>query len=126
MHGYAGKLLEVDLTSGVCSGLHLEENRIRKFIGGSSLAASLYLEKYNLDADPLAPESPLMIMTGPMVASGFPGSSRFAVAAKSPQTGIWGESACGGTFGPELKRRFFVQPEGLVEPHVECQNSGSN
>ena len=107
MHGYAGKLLEVDLTKGVCSGFPLEENRLKKFIGGSSLAASFYLEKYNLHADPLSPESPLMIMTGPMVGSGFPGSSRFAVAAKSPQTGIWGESACGGTFGPELKRAGF-------------------
>ncbi|MGC1404927.1 MAG: aldehyde ferredoxin oxidoreductase family protein [Thermodesulfobacteriota bacterium] len=111
MHGYAGQFLEVDLTNGVCSSFHLEENRLRKFIGGSSLAASLYLEKYNLDADPLAPESPLMIMTGPLVASGFPGSSRFVVTAKSPQTGIWGESACGGTFGPELKRAGF---DGII------------
>jgi len=45
-----------------------------------------------------------MLMNGPMVGSGFPGSSRFAMAAKSPQTGIWGEAACGGNFGPELKR----------------------
>ncbi len=111
MHGYAGKVLEVDLTKGVCSSFPLEEKRLKKFIGGSSLAASFYLEKYNLDADPLSPESPLMIMTGPLVASGFPGSSRFAVAAKSPQTGIWGESACGGTFGPELKRAGF---DGII------------
>lgn len=111
MHGYAGQILEVDLTNGVCSNLHLEVNRLKKFIGGSSLAASFYLEKYNLEAAPLAPESPLMIMTGPLVGSGFPGSSRFAVTAKSPQTGIWGESACGGTFGPELKRAGF---DGII------------
>ncbi len=43
-------------------------------------------------------------MTGPLVGSGFPGSSRFTVCAKSPLTGIWGESSCGGNFGPELKR----------------------
>ncbi len=111
MHGYTGKLLKVDLTNGVCSDFPLEENRLKKFIGGSSLAASIYLEKFNLNADPLSPESPLMIMTGPMVGSGFPGSSRFAVAAKSPQTGIWGESACGGSFGPELKRAGF---DGII------------
>jgi len=111
MNGYAGKFLGVDLTQRACSSFTLEENRLKKFIGGSSLAASLYLEKYNLDADPLATESPLMIMTGPLVASGFPGSSRFAVAAKSPQTGIWGEAACGGTFGPELKRAGF---DGII------------
>ncbi len=111
MNGYAGRFLNVDLTAGICSSFTLADTWLKKFIGGSSLAASLYLEKFNLHADPLAPENPLMIMTGPLVASGFPGSSRFAVAAKSPQTGIWGEAACGGTFGPELKRAGY---DGIV------------
>lgn len=111
MNGYAGKFLEVDLTKGTCSSFTIEAARLRKFIGGSFLAASLYLEKYNLHADPLAPESPLMVMNGPLVGSGFPGSSRFAVAAKSPQTGIWGEAACGGNFGPALKRAGF---DGII------------
>ena len=104
MTGYAGKFLEVDLTKGTCSSLTIEESKLKKFIGGSCLAASLYLEKYNIQADPLAPESPLMVINGPMVGSGFPGTSRFAVTAKSPQTGIWGEAACGGNFGPELSK----------------------
>jgi aldehyde:ferredoxin oxidoreductase len=110
-NGYAGKFLQVDLTNGVCSDFTIKEERLKKFIGGSSLAASLYLEKFNIDADPLSPENPLMVMNGPMVGSGFPGSSRFAMAAKSPQTGIWGEAACGGNFGPELKRTGY---DGIV------------
>jgi aldehyde:ferredoxin oxidoreductase len=111
MNGYAGKFLEVDLTKGTCSSFTIAEARLKKFIGGSSLAAALYLEKYNLHTDPLAPENPLMVMNGPMVGSGFPGTSRFAVTAKSPQTGIWGEAACGGNFGPELKRAGF---DGII------------
>jgi aldehyde:ferredoxin oxidoreductase len=111
MNGYAGKFLEVDLTKGVSKSFSIETARLRKFIGGSSLAASLYLERYNLNADPLSAESPLMVMNGPLVGSGFPGSSRFAVVAKSPQTGIWGEAACGGNFGPELKRAGF---DGII------------
>jgi len=111
MNGYAGKFLEVDLTKGTCSSLTIEEAKLKKYIGGSCLAASLFLEKYNIQADPLAPESPLMVMNGPMVGSGFPGTSRFAVAAKSPQTGIWGEAACGGNFGPELKKAGF---DGII------------
>jgi aldehyde:ferredoxin oxidoreductase len=111
MNGYTGKFLKVDLTTGSCRDFTVDEARLKKFIGGSSLAASLYLEKFNLHADPLAEESPLMVMNGPMVGSGFPGTSRFAVAAKSPQTGIWGEAACGGNFGPELKKAGF---DGIV------------
>ena len=110
-NGYAGRFLHVDLTNGRCSPFTVEEDRLRKFIGGSSLGAKLFLDGYPLDADPLAPESPLMVMTGPMVGSGFPGTSRFAVCAKSPLTGIWGESACGGNFGPELKKAGY---DGIV------------
>lgn len=110
-NGYAGKFLQIDLTDGVCSTFTLPEERLKKFIGGSCLAASLYLERYNINADPLSPENPLMVMNGPLVGSGFVGSSRFAMIAKSPQTGIWGEAACGGNFGPELKRCGF---DGII------------
>jgi aldehyde:ferredoxin oxidoreductase len=109
--GYAGRFLRVDLTEGRITDFAVEDPLLRKFIGGSALGAKLFLDGHPLDADPLAPENPLMVMTGPLVGSGFPGSSRFAVCAKSPLTGIWGESACGGTFGPELKRAGF---DGIV------------
>jgi aldehyde:ferredoxin oxidoreductase len=108
---YAGRYLNVDLTEARCSDFVIDDQLHRKFIGGSSLGAKLFLDGYPLSADPLAPESPLMVMAGPMVASGFPGTSRFAVCAKSPLTGIWGEAACGGTFGPELKRAGY---DGIV------------
>ena len=58
-NGYAGKFLQVDLTGGVFSCFTIEEERLKNFIGGSSLAASLYLERYNLQADPLSAENPL-------------------------------------------------------------------
>lgn len=106
-NGYAGRLLRVDLTGGRCSSFTVDGEELRKFIGGSALGAKIYLDGFPLEAEPLEPDSPLMVMTGPMVGSGFPGSSRFAVCAKSPLTGIWGESACGGTFGPELKRAGY-------------------
>jgi len=109
--GYVGRHLRVDLSDGRCSDFTIEEGLLRTFIGGSALGATLFLDRYPLDADPLSPESPLMVMTGPMVGSGFPGTSRFAVCAKSPLTGIWGESACGGTFGPELKKAGY---DGII------------
>jgi aldehyde:ferredoxin oxidoreductase len=109
--GYVGRHLQVNLMDGRCSDFTIEEELLRKFIGGSALGAKLFLDRYPLDVDPLSPESPFMVMTGPMVGSGFPGTSRFAVCAKSPLTRIWGESACGGTFGPELKKAGY---DGIV------------
>ena len=110
-NGYAGRYLRVDLSDGRCSDFTIGEDLLRGFIGGSALGAKLFLDGYPLAADPLSPESPLMVLTGPMVGICFPGTSRFAVCARSPLTGIWGESACGGTFGPELKRAGY---DGIV------------
>jgi aldehyde:ferredoxin oxidoreductase len=110
-NGHAGKFLHVNLKDASCSDFILDDATLQKYMGGSCLAAKLFLDKYPVNLDPLAPESPLMIMTGPMVGSGFPGTSRFIVSAKSPQTGIWGESACGGTFSPDLKRAGY---DGIV------------
>jgi len=120
MKGYAGRYLRVDLKEGSCSDFTINDSLLRQFIGGSALGAKLYFDGYPLTADPLAPENPLFVMTGPMVGSGFPGTSRFAVCAKSPLTGIWGESACGGTFGPELKKAGYdgIVITGLAEKPV--------
>ena len=110
-NGYAGKFLHVNLTDSTCSDFIIDDATLQKYIGGSCLAAKLFLDRYPINLDPLAPDSPFMIMTGPMVGSGFPGTSRFSISAKSPQTGIWGESACGGTFSPDLKRAGY---DGIV------------
>ncbi|MRR08472.1 MAG: aldehyde ferredoxin oxidoreductase, partial [Deltaproteobacteria bacterium] len=118
--GYAGKFLLVNLSRNECSDFTLDDGTLKKFIGGSCLAAKLFLDRYPLTVDPLSPDSPFMIMTGPMVGRTFPGTSRFSICAKSPQTGIWAESACGGTFGPELKKAGYdgIVIEGKAGPPV--------
>jgi aldehyde:ferredoxin oxidoreductase len=74
------------------------------YVGGSALAARLFLDAGGTEIAPMAPESPLFIMAGPLVGTNFPGSSRFVMCGRSPLTGIWGESASGGTFGADLKK----------------------
>jgi aldehyde:ferredoxin oxidoreductase len=54
--------------------------------------------------EPLTPENTLWILNGPLAGTGFPGSSRFTVCARSPLTGLWGESAVGENFGPVLRQ----------------------
>jgi aldehyde:ferredoxin oxidoreductase len=99
-----GKLLEVDLSSGKISTRTLDEKTLREFIGGSGLAARLFVDDgVPADCDPLGSENNLYILTGPLCGSGLPSTPRFSIAAKSPLTGIWGEANCGGYFGPALK-----------------------
>jgi aldehyde:ferredoxin oxidoreductase len=109
--GYAKRLLEVELTQGKIQKTPLDETLLKNFLGGGGLAAKLFLDRFSPDTDPLSKENPLIVMTGPLVGTLFPGSSRFAVCARSPQTGFWGIGTCGGNFGPELK---FAGYDGIL------------
>ncbi len=104
MGGYAGRYLEVDLAKGTIEDFHVPAEDQRRFLGGSGLAAHLFFQRGKYAADPLGPDNDLFILTGPISGTLVPGSSRFAVAARSPLTGIWGEGSCGGDFAPQLKR----------------------
>jgi len=109
--GYTGKILEINLSNGKIETKSIKEEDQRKFLGGSGLAAKIFFDFFDTKVDPLSPENPLIVMTGPVVGTQFPGTSRFAVCGKSPLTGIWGEGTCGGNFGPELK---FAGIDGIV------------
>ena len=111
MGGYTGRILEINLSNGKIETKSIKEEEQRKFLGGSGLAAKIFFDSFDSQVDPLSPENPLIIMTGPVVGTQFPGTSRFAVCAKSPLTGIWGEGTCGGNFGPELK---FAGIDGII------------
>jgi len=61
--------------------------------------------------NPLGPDNPLILMTGPLVGTAMPSAGRCSVCALSPVTGIWGESNTGGFVGAELR---FAGYDGLV------------
>ena len=111
MGGYTGKILEINLGTGKIETLPVEEEDQRKFLGGSGLAAKFFFDSFDPSVNPPSPGNPLIMMTGPLVGTQFPGTSRFAVCGKSPLTGIWGEGTCGGNFGPELK---FAGTDGII------------
>ena len=103
MNGFMGKLLIVDLTSGHLSTESLNESYARQFVGGAGLACRYLYDRIDRNTDPLGPENPLLFMTGPLVGTLAPLCGRYEVCARSPQTGLWGESNSGGIFGPCLR-----------------------
>jgi aldehyde:ferredoxin oxidoreductase len=113
MHGYSGKLLAIDLASGMQDEIALDPELARTTIGGSGLAARVYFDLMgqHAPAGPLEPAAPLIVMTGPVAGHPLPGSSRIAICGRSPQTGFWGEASCGGFFAPALKGAGF---DGLI------------
>jgi aldehyde:ferredoxin oxidoreductase len=111
MYGNTGKIIRIDLDSGGTSIESLPAEYYRNFIGGSGLAAKYFWENGDFTAEPLSPAAMLIFMNGPLAGLRLSGASRGSVAARSPLTGNWGDSSCGGYFAPALKYAGF---DGIV------------
>jgi len=106
-HGYNGKILRVDLTTGKIDVEEPDEKIYRTYIGGGALACYYLLKEQKPGVDPLGPENTLIFATSAMSGTAAPGFSRYTVSAKSPLSGSFGEAEAGGWFGPELKFAGF-------------------
>jgi aldehyde:ferredoxin oxidoreductase len=102
-HGYTGKILDVDLTSAVISEAELDRSLAEDYMGGKGFGAKILYDQLSPGCDPLSADNILVFATGPLTGTFAPSSGRFEVCTKSPATGLWLDSNCGGFFGPELK-----------------------
>ena len=110
--GFRGKVLRVDLTRGDSREDELDLSGARDLLGSKGYAARLLFKELAPGTDPLSPQNKLVIMTGPLTGvAGGPMPNRFSVCTRSPLTGAWVDSHCGGHFGPELK---FAGWDGIV------------
>ena len=102
-HGYSGKILDVNLTSAAISTAELDRTMAEDYMGGKGFGARILYDQLPAGCEPLAPENLLVFAAGPLTGTLAPSSGRFEVCTKSPATGLWLDSNCGGFFGPELK-----------------------
>ncbi|HZW83219.1 MAG TPA: aldehyde ferredoxin oxidoreductase family protein [Candidatus Deferrimicrobium sp.] len=106
MQGCCGQILCVDLTTREFTEQAITENDRTMILGGSGLGVKLLLDELGSKLstlDPLAADNPLYFLAGPLAGSNLPGTSRMVICAKSPLTGIWGESNVGGNAPVYLK-----------------------
>jgi len=108
LHGYAGRILHIDLTTGKTHVAPLNEEYAKKYIGGIGLGIRLLLDNSKPGVDPFSPENPLILATGPIAGTMWPtGGNGHAFVSKSPQSFGVGESKAHGSFGTELKRAGY-------------------
>lgn len=110
-HGYNGKILHVDLSSGALTVEEPSEKFYRTYMGGSAMGLYYILKEMPAGADPLGPENVLTIFTGVTTGASVSGQSRVNLNAKSPISGAIGDSQGGGFFPAELK---FAGFDGIV------------
>ena len=104
IRGYAGKFLDVDLSSGTIRETKFSDDVLRNYVGGRGLATWVLWDRLGTrweKVDPLGVENVLLLLTGPLTGY-FPGG-RTCVSGKSPQSnGVVG-STLSGEFGVELR-----------------------
>jgi aldehyde:ferredoxin oxidoreductase len=96
-------ILTINLTTRVIGQVEVPYQWEVEYLGGASLASRLLYKELVPSLDPLSPTAPLLFMNGPLTGTYGPAVGRFVICAKSPATGLWGESNCGGFWGPELR-----------------------
>jgi aldehyde:ferredoxin oxidoreductase len=111
MYGYAGKILHVNLTNGQITIEQPEEAFYRTYVGGSAMGAYYLLKNTPVGADPLGPENTLSLMLSAPTGAPISGQSRATATAKSPLSGLVGDSQAGGFWPAELK---FAGFDGIV------------
>jgi len=107
LYGYAGQLLRINLSNGTSEVDIPDSEVLRLFLGGVGYGAQLLYDELPIGVDPLNKDNKLVFTTGPLTGTGAPGSGFIEVCFKSPLTGIWGESKCGGELGGSLRRAGY-------------------
>ena len=103
LHGYHGKILDVDLTAGAARTLPLDEKMTAAYLGGRGLATRLFCDLADPGCDPLGPDNVLVLATSPLIGTKAPTSCRGHLVFKSPLTNTMGSANSGGRFGKVLK-----------------------
>lgn len=108
---YLGKILRIDLSTRQTRVETIDPADFKMLLGGRGVAAKMYYEEIAPEVGPLDPQNKVFLMTGPMTGVALPSTTKFQLATKSPETGTYLCSNCGGQFGPQLKQAGF---DGLV------------
>src|SRR3972149_4606522 len=120
----SGPLLEVDvtyqptiavinLTSGEINITSTPEELTRAYLGGRGMNMAYRrhpLRAYGGDPRDIGPSdrrNPLIIGAGLLTGTIAPNAARFNVSARSPESGILGDSNCGGFFAAAMRKAGF-------------------
>jgi aldehyde:ferredoxin oxidoreductase len=109
--GLTGAMLRVDLTAGEVRRVPTPRELFARFLGARGAGAYVLLHELRPGTDPLGPDNKLIFLTGPLVGTMAPGANKITVSFRSPLSGTYSFSLCGGHLAAELK---FAGFDGVV------------
>ena len=104
MKCYSGKVLFVNLTTGEIHPETIPDEVYERYLSGVGLGAYILYQHIPAGADPLGPDNMLGFVSGLLTGTPSLVTGRWMAVCKSPLTGGWGDSNCGGTFSPAIKQ----------------------
>ncbi len=126
--GTSNQFLEIDLST---RSYHIQEIPARDrhlYLGAKGLGLKLIFDRISPGVDPLGPDNILAVMPGVLMGTWAPCSGRFHAVSKSPLTGIFTTSSCGGGLGRELKTAgwdgMLVRGQSEVPIRLEITSKG--
>lgn len=111
LYSYTGQLLVVDMTTGQIKKESTNEDYVRKYVGGRGLGARYLYDRLEPGVDPLSADNVIIAMTGPFTGTGISACQKYEWISKSPLTGMYLCSNCGGNLGYMLKRSGY---DGII------------
>lgn len=111
MSGSFGNYVWIDLTHRKTEVRPVDRKTVDAYLGGAGMGTRILFDSTTPETDPLGPENPLIAYTGPFTGTRVPSSGRHHVMARSPLTGILGESNVGGSWAVHFKKTGH---DGLV------------
>ncbi|MBI4634650.1 MAG: aldehyde ferredoxin oxidoreductase family protein [Deltaproteobacteria bacterium] len=103
MKGFFNRILRVNLNQKSYSYEEIPDAVLKETLGGKGLGIYLLSRENKPNVEALSPENCFIVTVGPVTGSKMWGQSRFGAFAKSPATGGFGESYCGGDLAPKIK-----------------------
>nr|MBC7245695.1 aldehyde ferredoxin oxidoreductase family protein [Chloroflexota bacterium] len=108
---YWGKILHIDVSERKTHVQRVDEEWLRKYVGGVCMASRLAYENIPKGADPLGPENAVCFANSAFSGTMVPVGTKYAVATKSPLTGFLGDCLAGSYFAAAMKRAGY---DGIV------------
>lgn len=107
MDGWIGNILWIDLTKKTTRVEKLPREVYVEFVGGKGLGTYLLYRELEAGVNPLGPDNILFFMTGPLQGLPAPNVGRWTLVTKSPLTGLYLDTHCGGPLGREIKKAGY-------------------
>jgi benzoyl-CoA reductase subunit BamB len=102
-YGYAGKILEIDLSLDKIYKSDSDLKSNEAYLGGRGTNTKIFWDRVSPEVTPFSPDNLLIFGAGVLTGTVAPGANRTAITTKSPVTNLLTYSNLGGFWGPELK-----------------------